>query len=74
MTEPVPEVEHDVDAEVDVLLAGILAAYGLDKIDDARSLLRRNLMLAWYDGQSAAWNASRRVGAPRQNPWLRSVK
>lgn len=74
MTEPVPELQFDVNAEVDELLAGLLAYWGLDELQAARDMLRKRLMLAWYDGQSAAWNASRHIGPPRQNPWLRSVK
>lgn len=74
MTEPVPEAPVDVNAEVDRLLAKIVSWYGLDELDEARGILRRSLMYAWYDGQSAAWNATRHVGPPRQNPWLRSTK
>jgi hypothetical protein len=73
MTEPVPEQAWDVNAEVDIRLAAILAEFGMGELDNARAYLRRLLLDAWYDGQSAAWNASRQVGPPRQNPWVRST-
>lgn len=74
MTEPVPETTHDVDAEVDQLLASIVYSWGMDYLPEARGKLRRALMYAWYDGQSAGLNASRRDFQGRPNPWIRSAK
>jgi len=72
-TPPTPD-QRDAMVEVDRLLAKVAYSWGVDQIDEARGILRRALMYAWYDGQSAAWNASRHIGEPRQNPWLRSTK
>jgi len=74
MTEPVPELELDVDVLVDIRLAAIHAKLGLDELDAARAYLRRCLMDAWYDGQSAGLNAARRDFQGRPNPWLKSDK
>ena len=74
MTEPVPELDFDVDLAVDIKLAAIHAQLGLDELDGARAYLRRALMDAWYDGQSAGLNAARRDFQGRPNPWLKSTK
>jgi hypothetical protein len=74
MTEPVPEATFDVDAEVDELLAGIVAAWGTDDLPRARGILRRALQGAWYSGESAAWRRSHDETYPVRNPWLRSTK
>jgi hypothetical protein len=74
MTEPVPEPPFDQAAEVDRLLAAAHAWIGLDELDRARDVMRRGLMDAWYDGQSAGLNAARRDFLGRPNPWLKSDK
>lgn len=70
MTEPSGPDYLDPQVEVDELLAGLLAYWGLDEIQAARDMLRRRLMLAWYDGQSAGLNAARDDFKGRPNPWL----
>jgi hypothetical protein len=74
VTEPVPEDRPDVDAAIDELLTSILFYWGTDDIPTARDRLRLALLYSWYDGQSAAFNVTQKVGTPKQNPWTRSVK
>jgi hypothetical protein len=43
----------------------------MDYVTEARGKLRRALMYAWYDGQSAGLNAARHDFQGRRNPWLK---
>jgi hypothetical protein len=74
MTEPVPEDRPDVDAEVDKLLGSLVYLWGMEEIAEARGRLRRALMYAWYDGQSAGLRGGRAGVEVPPNPWTRATK
>jgi hypothetical protein len=74
MTEPTHHLRRDVAAQLDILLAGIMANVGLDQLDDARHLLRLALADAWSVGERTGWRDSFGDTVPAQNPYRETDK
>lgn len=74
MTEPTHHLRRDVAAQLDILLASIMANVGLDQLDDARRVLRLELATAWDLGERSGWRDSFGDTVPAQNPYRETDK
>lgn len=72
MTEPTNHLRADVSAQLDIVIAGILANVGLDDLEEARERLRAALSSAWSQGWQAGWDEGAHYTGAHKNPYHRT--
>lgn len=72
MTEPTHHLRADVAVQLDIVLTRVMLQVGLDDLETAREILRRELSEAWHLGWMTGFDDSRDQRYPTTvNPYVR---